>query len=149
MDLGLAPLALVFLLYYCAAMFPRFGAHYASNRKMPVLEVLGTYLALDVLIWILILVWTARCYFILRGKVTASTLWDGVALGGICYFAGYIILGMESAYYLAPVDVIAILYVGRFAFLSIPKLGVAGRGAALALLLLVCPRCSSFVTSIV
>jgi hypothetical protein len=49
-------------------------------------------------------------------------LWDGLAVGGVACFFGYLFLGMFSHYYLAPVDLIAVLYVGRFAILSWPSM---------------------------
>jgi hypothetical protein len=45
-------------------------------------------------------------------------LWDGLALGGIAWLLAYIRLGMFTAYYMAPVDLIAVLYVGRIVLLS-------------------------------
>lgn len=58
-------------------------------------------------------------------------LWDGLAAGGVACFLAYLYLGMFSGYYLAPVDLIAVLYVGRFALLSWKKMPAWGKKAAL------------------
>jgi hypothetical protein len=75
-----------------------------------------------------------RAYRILRRKVAASLLWDGLGFGGLAYFGGYLYLGIASAYYLAPVDLIAVLYVGRLAVLSWERAPVSVKLAALVLL---------------
>jgi hypothetical protein len=62
----------------------------------------------------------ARIYLILRYRIEASPLWDGLAFGGVACFVAYDYLGIFAPNYLAPVDLIAVLYVGRFAIL-LPK----------------------------
>jgi hypothetical protein len=80
---------------------------------------------------------SVRMVQILRRKLAAAPLWDGLALGGVACFAGYLILGMESAYFLAPVDLIAILYLGRLAFLSLGNKGFGVRLCAAVLVAVV------------
>jgi len=118
LDICLAGLVVPFLLFYLAAMFPKFRTDYASNHHLPLPEVLGSYLALDLLVWVLVALVLARVTRIFLGKTTPWPLWDSLAIGGVAYFAGYLILGMFSAYYLIPADVIAVLYVGRSLILS-------------------------------
>ena len=64
-----------------------------------------------------------RIYLILRDRAAASPLWDGLAFGGVLYVLAYYYLGIFNAWYLAPADLIAVLYVGRFAVLSWKKMG--------------------------
>ena len=66
-----------------------------------------------------------RFYLILRRRVTPSLLWDGLALGGAACFLGYIGLRLFGSYYLAPVDLIAILYIGRFAAFGMEQAALA------------------------
>lgn len=49
-------------------------------------------------------------------------LWDGLAFGGVACYAAYIYLRMVRPYYLAPVDLIALLYVGRLLAVSWNKM---------------------------
>ncbi len=78
-----------------------------------------------------------RGILILRRKIVPSILWDGLAVGGIAIFAGYDILRIESAYYLAPADLIAVLYLGRLAFLSMEKMNLGLKICAIAIVCLV------------
>ena len=126
-----------FLLYYLAAMFPNFSTHYANQFRLPLAEVLASYLKVDLLVWALVAVALAKIFLILWDKVAPSPFWDGLALAGVGYFAGYLALRAQTAYFLAPVDLIAVLYLGRLAILSMENMGLGTRLCALALLSLV------------
>jgi hypothetical protein len=137
LDMCLALLVAPFLLYYLAVMFPNFSTRYADDFRLPLKQVLASYLKLDLLVWALVAVVLARIFLILRRKAAPSPLWDGLALAGVGYFAGYLALRIQSSYYLAPVDLIAVLYLGRLAILSMENMGLGTRLCALALLSLV------------
>ncbi len=137
LDACLAFMVAPYILYYSAAMFPVFGMGYSEESRLPLLQVIFSYLELDVLVWIFVAVALARVFRILQRRVAPSLLWDGLALGGIGYLAGYVILRMVSSYYLAPVDLIAVLYVGRLAFKSIEVWGPVFRFAGIAVLSIV------------
>jgi hypothetical protein len=117
LDLCLAALAVWFLLYYAAVMFPHPNVQYAHDHSRSAVVVLLGYMKIDWLAWLFLAFVLSRVYLILRHRVTPSLLWDGVAFGGVAYFMTYLFLGMFSGYYLAPVDLIGVLYVGRFAIL--------------------------------
>jgi hypothetical protein len=117
LDICLALLVVPFLLYYLAAMYPHYDMRYAAAAKLPLAEVISTYAKIDLLAWIFVAVILARIFLILRHHLVPSLFWDGLALGALAYVSGYLILSMQSAYYLAPVDLIAVLYLGRLAFL--------------------------------
>lgn len=135
LDICLGVMVVPYIIFYIAAMYPVFGIGYSKESGLPLAQVITDYLSLDLLVWLLALVALARIFLILRRRVQASEMWDGLALGGLCYFSGYICLHMVSSYYLAPVDLIAVFYVGRFALLSIGSASVALR---LCLLVVVC-----------
>lgn len=137
LDICLAFMVVPFLLYYVAAMFPVFGMGYSNESKIPLAGVITTYLELDVLAWILVAVVLAKLFLILRRRATPSLLWDGLALGGVSYFSGYICLHMVSSYYLAPVDLIAVVYVGQIALLSLDKVSLKTRLCSLVVCCLV------------
>ena len=118
LDLCLASLGLVFLLYYAAVMFRATGLEYARQARLPELTVLISYIEADLLAWLFVVVVIGRAYLIWKHRIRPSPFWEGLAYGGLAYFAGFLCLGMFSAYYLAPVDVIAVLYVGRCVILS-------------------------------
>jgi hypothetical protein len=123
LDLCLAGLAVLFLLYYIGVMGIHQKLHYAGDRRQPLGEILLAYIRLDFLVWLLMFIVLGRICLILRGRAAASPLWDGLAFGGVLYVLAYYYLGIFNAWYLAPADLIAVLYVGRLAVLSWQKIG--------------------------
>ena len=121
LDLCLASLGILFLLYYSAEIRIH-GIHgnmnYAATMRQPLAEIVPAYIKVDLLAWIFLAVVLGRIYLILRHRVVPLLLWDGLAFGGVAYFLAYLYLSIFGTYYLAPVDLIAVLYVGRFAVLS-------------------------------
>jgi hypothetical protein len=75
-----------------------------------------------------------RIYLILRGRAAPLPLWDGLALGGVACFGAYLYLRLAQPYYLAPVDLIGVLYVGRFAVLSLESTRSWSKSILLSLL---------------
>jgi hypothetical protein len=134
LDVCLALLVVPFLLYYLAAMFPAYNTRYADVFRLSFPQVLSAYLKVDLLAWVFVAFVLFRITLILRRRVAPSLLWDGLALGGVAYIASYLALRMHAAYYLAPADLIAILYLGRVAMLSWEHMGLGARVGVLALL---------------
>jgi hypothetical protein len=133
LDLCLAALAVLFWLYYLGLMFPHPNMQYADDLRQPIAELLLGYIKTDLLALLFVGTVLARTYLIVRRRVTPSLLWDGLAFGGIACFIGYLGLGISAAYYLAPVDLIALLYVGRLAILSVGTMNSRATLAALGL----------------
>jgi hypothetical protein len=123
LDLCLAGLAVLFSFYYIGVIGIHQKLHYAGDRRQPLGEILLAYMRLDFLAWLLTCVVLGRICLILRGRAAASPLWDGLAFGGVLYVFAYYYLGIFNAWYLAPADLIAVLYVGRLAVLSWKKMG--------------------------
>ncbi len=136
LDICVALLIVPFFLYYLAAMFPKFHTSYAENFRLSLPQVVAAYFAVDLLAWVFVVISLLRGYRILRRQTVPSVFWDALALAGLLYFAGFLILRMATAYYLAPVDLIAVLYLGRLAFLSLESWGPWPRLCAGALLTL-------------
>jgi hypothetical protein len=123
LDLCLASLALLYLLFYFAIMGIHGNMNYAVERRQPLIEIVLAYLRLDLLVWLFVAVVLGRVYLMLRRRAAPVLLWDGLAVGGVACFLAYVVgLRMFGAPYLAPVDLIAVLYVGRFAVLSWERL---------------------------
>jgi len=133
LDLCLASLAVLFLLFYFAVMGIHGNIGYARQFQRPLAEIELAYLRVDLLAWLFVAVVLGRIYLILRHRAAPLLLWDGLAFGGVAYFLAYQVLRIFSAYYLAPVDLIAVLYVGRFAVLSWEKMRSWSKVAALML----------------
>ena len=137
LDLCLGITALWFILYYLAAMYPNYSTGYANESRLTVVQVLTSYVKLDLLAWVLVAVAAARIVQILRRETEPMLLWDSLALGGVGCLVAYLTLRMHSGYYLAPVDIIAILYLGRLAALSINNVGRLPRLCLTALLIFI------------
>jgi len=137
LDLCLISLGLLFLLYYLAAMFPHENMQYVDQFRSPLAEGFFYFLRLDPLVWLFVAVALARAYQILRRRVAPLPLWDGLAFGGVVCFAAYVYLRLCKPWFLAPVDFIAVLYVGRFAILSWGKMRLWSKAATLVLAVVV------------
>src|SRR5215472_2945621 len=135
-DLCLASLAVLYLLFYLAVMNIHGNIDYesyADKFQRPLAEIELAYLRVDLLAWLFVAVVLGRIYLILCHRAAPLLLWDGLALGGVAYFLAYQVLRIFSAYYLAPADLIAVLYVGRFVLLSWEKMWSWSKVAALML----------------
>ena len=137
LDLCLAFLAALFLLYDLAAMFPRPNMKYADVVRIPLGDVFRSYLKLDFLVWLFVAVLLVRTYRIFRRRIVPSLLWDGLGFGGLACFGAYLCLGIFRAYYLAPVEAIAVLYVGRLTMLSWKEMRAWSKAAALGVVCVV------------
>ena len=122
LDLCFAVLGMVFLFYYFAEMNFHTNMNYAERTQGPRGETVLAYIRIDPLAWLFVAVVLGRIDLILRRGVAPSLLWDGLAIGGVTCFLGYLYLSIFSIYYLAPVDLIAVLYVGRYAMLAWKKI---------------------------
>jgi hypothetical protein len=134
LDLCLASLGVLFLLYFTAVMLPHLNIQYAHEHQLSLVEVFLAYIKLDMLAWLFVAIVLGRMSLILLHKVKPLPLWDGLALGGVVCFTAYLFLGMYSVHYLAPVDLIAVLYAGRLVILSWGRRGLGSKVAMMALL---------------
>jgi hypothetical protein len=125
---------MLFLLYYAAVMHPRPKAYYGDRLRLSLAESVLSYMKLDLFAWLFAAFALGRIYLILRRRIEPLPFWDGLALGGLACFTGYVCLGLSSPYYLAPVDLIAVLYVGRFVILAWAQWSLRSR-LALAVLM--------------
>jgi hypothetical protein len=133
LDLCLAALAMLFLLFYFAVMGIHGNMDYARQFRQPLAEIELAWLRLDLLAWLFVAVVLGRLYLILRHRAAPLLLWDGLAFGGVACFLAYQVLRMFNLRYMAPVDLIAVLYVGRFAVLSWGKMRSWSKVATLTL----------------
>ena len=121
----------------CRMLMPHMSMKYANQQRLSLANTFLYYIRLDFLAWWFVAIVVRRTYLILRRSVTPVPFWDGLALGGVGCFAAYLYLRLASHYYLAPVDLIAVLYVGRLLILSWRKMPRGMAVTALALVLVV------------
>jgi hypothetical protein len=137
LDLCFAFLSVLFLTYYVAEMRLHLNLNYAATARQPLGELVLGYTRIDLLAWLLVAVLLGRIYLILCRRVVPLLLWDGLAIGGVTCFLAYLYLRIFGIYFLAPVDLIAVLYVGRCAVLSWKKMRFWGQIATMMLALIV------------
>jgi hypothetical protein len=137
LDLCLASLGVLLLVYYFVVMGIHPHMDYALKNSQPRAQAALGYITVDLLAWLFVAVVLGRSYLILRHRVAPLVFWDGLAFGGVAYFIAYLYLGMFRTYYLAPVDLIALLYIGRFLVLSWKKTPSRDKIAAMLLAFLV------------
>ena len=129
LDWCLAALAASFLVCYLEVMAFHPNLNYVYEHREPIKDIVSRYFGLDLLAWVFVGVTLWRIYLILRRRVAPSVLWDGLACGGVCFFLGYLYLRIFSAYYLAPTDLIAVLYLGRLVVVSWKGMQLSTRAA--------------------
>lgn len=137
LDLCLAAVSLAFLGFYAIMMFPHTSAEYLVSVRVSQVQAVRYYAKVDALAWVFTAVFAARMYRIFRGRGAPQLLWDGLACGGVAYFCAYLGIRMASSYYLAPVDLIAVLYLGHFLCSSWGEMRLGVRAAAAALAVII------------
>jgi hypothetical protein len=137
LDVCFICLAVIFLLYYASVMIAHPNIRYADLNGVSWNKAILSYLRFDPLALVSAFVVLGRSYLILRGELVPSPFWDGLALGGVACYAAYICLRLFQPYYLAPVDFIAVLYVGRLVILSWKNMANWGMVATALLVLAV------------
>ena len=137
LDLCLASLALLFLILYFGFVGIHGNMNYAASGRLPRADIVLGYTKVDLLPWLLVVAVLGRIYLILRHRAAPLLLWDGLAFGGVACFFAYLYLSIFGIYYLAPVDLIAVLYVGRITVLSWKKMRSWGTVAAMLLAIII------------
>lgn len=123
LPLGMLSVSAIYGVFFLAAMLPHWSFSYISGLREPLWSVLLAYFQIDWLPLILIAVLIARCGLFLFSNGQLDPLWDSLAAGALAYFFGVISLRINSGYYMAPVDLFALLYLANMSlvWLSRPK----------------------------
>lgn len=126
LEICLLFLSGVFLLIYfssggMANLFGQNPASYSSIRAIGIFPVLARYLYYDLFLTIFLVTLICRFIYLIFAKQLPDFFWDSLAFGAFLYFLSYIKLEIFSTYYMAPVDLIAILYLSQFVYLLVKK----------------------------
>jgi hypothetical protein len=139
LDLCIAAVSLVYSGWYGILVFPKNQALYLMANRVSPMESIRFYIHADPLAWLFAGILAVRLVLILRDRAAPVLLWDGLACGAAVYFVAYLTMRLTTYYYLAPVDIVAVLYLGRLLILGWAKMPRAVRaGAAAVAALLVC-----------
>lgn len=118
LDICFICVGVMYLLNYLSVMIHKPNIQYAQRYGVPWDRAALYYLRLDLLGLVFVIVALRRACLIFQRKSTPSPFWDGLAIGGVACYAAYFYLRLCKPYYLAPVDFIAVLYIGRLVVLS-------------------------------
>jgi hypothetical protein len=126
-PLGLCAVAAIYSLLFLIFMFPfpfQQSIYISNQLNLQHLNkaiVLLQYLQADWIAGLLAVVLFARVLRLAFARLQMEPLWDSLAVAAIAYFAAIVGIGMYQEYYLAPVDLIAVLYLGRLAALWVQQ----------------------------
>lgn len=116
LEVGLLILTGIFFLLYLSIFLPYMNLEYARSRSSDIFYVLVSYLKLHLLIDIFIMTLLSRLIYLIYSRKLPNSFWDSLAVGIFLYFFVYIKLQIFNSYYMAPVDFIAILYLGQLVY---------------------------------
>jgi hypothetical protein len=121
LPLGMSGVSAIYGAFFLAAMLPHWSFSYISGLREPLLLILLTYSQIDWLPLILIVGLVLRCGLFLFSNDQLDPLWDSLAAGALAYFFGIIALRINSGYYMAPVDLFALLYLANMSLVWFSK----------------------------
>ncbi|MGK7943515.1 MAG: hypothetical protein AB4058_03515 [Microcystaceae cyanobacterium] len=110
-ELIILTLCLVFILLYLGINLPYQSLEYATSRSASPQDTFLHYIKSDIILTIFLITLTIRFSLLTIARQFYEPFWDAIALGTLIYFAAYVKLGLINTYYLAPVDLIATLYI--------------------------------------
>jgi len=114
-PVGLMVVAGIYTVLFLVFMFPFHRPEFITLSKSDPRNVPLLFLRMDWLMTLLLVVLLMRLVRWLFFGKGIEPMWESLGLGAFGYFIAILAVGVYTSYYLAPVDLIAILYVGRLA----------------------------------
>lgn len=125
-PLGMLIVCSIYVVLFLLAMVPHHQFSYIAEHQQTLAETLWVYLKIDWLPFLMLAVFLARIATWLRESFVLDPVWDPLAAGALAYGGALIALKLVSGYYMAPVDMTALLYL---AFMSLHWASEPGRSA--------------------
>ncbi len=113
MEWAIVGLVVFYLLLFAVSVSGDPSLRYAERYSVAVVEAAARLIAGDPLLVPFLVAVTTRLALASIGRIPFDMRWDGLALGAVAYAAILVGLGQDRAYLLAPVDLVAILYLGH------------------------------------
>ncbi len=114
-HLGMLGLAAIYSVIFLAILSSSHQLSYVAALKQGLATTVFAYLRVDWLLLIFTLAVCVRAARIVFSGGRVDPLWDSLAVGAAAYYLSIIALRIYSAYYMAPPDFIALLYLARLA----------------------------------
>ena len=121
LSLGMLAVSGIYTAFFLIALLPQRSFSYIASTHESVGSTLLAYLLIDCIPFVLTVIVILRLGRFLVSKGDLDPLWDSLALAACVVFACTVGLRLYSGYYLAPVDFVALLYLGRLAAAWISK----------------------------
>lgn len=121
LSVGMLGVSAVYLMFFLVVMLPHRSFSYISGLQEPLVSVLLAYLQIDWLPFILLVVFALRFGLFLFSHERVDAMWDPLAAGALAYFFGVVSLRIISGYYMAPVDLFALLYLASMSRLWLSR----------------------------
>ena len=109
-------LIIFFLLYFTISILPQTTFGYATSKSIGTYSALISYLQIDFWLTAFVITLFSRSFYLVLTKKSPDLFWDSLAIGAFFYFLAYVKLQMFEKYFMAPVDFVAILYLGQLIY---------------------------------
>ena len=121
LPVGMLGVSAIYLVFFLVTMLPHWAFSYINGLREPLISVLLADLQIGWLPSILLVVLVLRFGLFLFSSGQLDPTWDPLAAGALAYFLGVVSLRINSGYYLAPVDLFALLYLARMSLLWLSR----------------------------
>jgi hypothetical protein len=122
LSLAMLAVASIYVVMFAAFMHPYRKFAYIAQHREDLRSVLLTCLQTDWFPLILFAVLAVRVQrFIADNNSDLDAMWDAAGAGALAYFVGITGLRLSSAYYMAPVDFVACLYLAEISRVWLSK----------------------------
>jgi hypothetical protein len=109
-DFSLILLSILFFILYQYIVASQVVEKYQYNSQETVLGTFHSYIDNNFLVLSFIGAVIVRILYLFCFRKHANILWDSLALGALFYFLVFLMLRMQTLYYLAPVEFVAVMY---------------------------------------
>jgi len=117
LSLGMLAVSGIYVVLFLAAMLPQRNFSYVAGHHESLSSVLLVYVRIDWLPLILLAILLVRFGRFMFSAGQLDFIWDSLGVGALAYFFGVIALRLNSGYYMAPVDFIALLYLANLSLI--------------------------------
>jgi len=121
LSVGMLGVSAIYLMFFLFVMLPHRSFSYINGLREPLALVLLAYLQIDWLPFILLVVFSLRLGLFLFSNERLDAMWDPLAAGALAYFFGVVSVRINSGYYMAPVELFALLYLANMSLLWLSK----------------------------
>ena len=121
LSVGMLGVSAIYMMFFLVVILPHRSFSYINGLREPLAFVLLAYLQIDWLPFILLVVFSLRFGLFLFSNERLDPTWDPLAAGALACFFGVVSLRINSGYYMAPVELFALLYLANMSLLWVSR----------------------------